>query len=427
MVVEATANLVDRHAEINYENRFLDSLSGILHFTSECSAVAYHGGGMVLSYNKSIPPPHAAGVQMRQTTAFEEGLLNQLKVSVSDATPDISRLTGLYVMSNKSFIQELRGINNGIGQDHPSSQFMTALSELIRGSQEEFKTAIREGKSIDALCTAAYTQYRELLNSLPGTALNPEHKMQLLRPLQDCVKACDHIRRNPDTRVHIMHMELLRNDTGLHAEHNIHTYAPGTPYIGIAKLSCGYCNETLGHDVLNHRGTHGVVDSRWKPDEQRNKLRDRLHHAQLEAPRAQHRRLSTDMQDGAMNENAIPLPDHDSEETFAQFKARYLAPAVQAQQQVQVQQPLPAQVQQQVQEDPVQAQQQVQVQQPQQPGYMRSTKSSEARRAAIAEEARLRTERMRDGFNTTPQPTVPVTRHFMRDTFSSMQKKAERS
>jgi len=107
-------------------------------------------------------------------------------------------------------------------------------------------------------------KYTQLAHSTKAKDI--EIKELLLRPLQDVNK----VLHKTLNEYRIENYVVLDNKENLHAEYNISLYFPkvglvDSYYIGVSKLSCGFCHTYLKLQGYEIRGTHGVcAPNKWR-------------------------------------------------------------------------------------------------------------------------------------------------------------------
>lgn len=241
----------DNWGNFNYNLRFLDALAALFHIQGVCAAVLKYEEIFYLSYNSSIT--------------------NQSKKRLDFITKNIlskpfENLLGIYLIFNpdfKSFIKK--------DKNHVDGNFKAFLEELISLIQQSLEyidkninKIIAEAIVPDQLLGEVGIKYNEILSY--RNELNFKAYVDVfLRPLQDCKKLFFYFQHNKYNEIKIISLD---NSNNFHAEYNISFHFPKVQlldinYIGISKLSCGYCHKYLEESGYFHRGTHGVCDDEW--------------------------------------------------------------------------------------------------------------------------------------------------------------------
>lgn len=175
-------------------------------------------------------------------------------------------------------------------QEHLKQDLQNALKQNLQDNEYEalFKTKKYNIQPV----------YSELVGH-SSKIINVELKELLIRPLQDCFKIKDYISKGYSIDKFI----LIDNKNGVHADINIADNFPLTKpdYVGVSRLACGYCHDYLSKKEILHRGTHGIIDPKWKmnlpsPEEEDFKENILKHTQEVEkgSEPIQHRRLSFD-------------------------------------------------------------------------------------------------------------------------------------
>ncbi|WP_417905426.1 hypothetical protein [Candidatus Tisiphia endosymbiont of Micropterix aruncella] len=184
-------------------------------------------------------------------------------------------------------------------------QFSTVRQKLGKNSTEldyAVKKAINDPLSFTNLIEPFTSTYKKMLTTMSNDQDLHCHINTFLRPLQDSYKLYGHLTRFPIEYGNI-EIEALPNLDNVHCESNIVNKFPfidflDTNYIGVSKLSCGYCHPYLEKKGYMHRGTHGVCDEGWnlqspQLDNFKKSIQSIRTLDQKNIP-TQHRRLSTD-------------------------------------------------------------------------------------------------------------------------------------
>lgn len=138
------------------------------------------------------------------------------------------------------------------------------LNDLL-SKEKQFKDISESIADIEkGECSQVVTIYKSIINNL--NIYKPEMEKynleSILRPMQDCYKL--YLKYN-NNGIDILNINILDNDNNLHADTNIavtmRLFDKEKNYIGVSKLTCGYCHEELKD--YPHRGTHGVCDDGW--------------------------------------------------------------------------------------------------------------------------------------------------------------------
>ncbi len=195
--------------------------------------------------------------------------------------------------------------------------------ELTNFFDKEYNLELLKNDKFERLYNLYKSLIDEVLNS--DNSLTQELLGELLRPIQDTTKIIYILQTNINIEHLVNEMEVIPNPDCKHTEYNIFTEEGNDSkedYIGVSKLCCGYCHHELGINKINHRGTHGVLDHAWNPQNIRNQIDEEL--TIIEAPATyQHRRLSFDDFEHHINLESIHIDNN-----LKDYKATVLGKAI---------------------------------------------------------------------------------------------------
>lgn len=282
---------------VNYKARYLDYLAALFHLHGPCAAVIEFNKQLYLSYN-SDPK-----VSTLKSVNFIDKILSNIKEYSSE------NLLGIYLTFNLDFVDLVKKTRN-----HVDNLISDLLDEFIK-IRAENNIALTNTKIIGKALTletsefgilytsSLVTKYQEILGGFEKTKDTKQLEL-FLRPLQDSIKL--YYSFNNGVKYYGI-KDILPNPYNLHTERNIADHFPSVilldpNYIGISRLSCGYCHKYFEETKHGHRGTHGVCDEEWKligskisPQDQifKDSVKPIMEFNQKNPP-MQHRRLSTD-------------------------------------------------------------------------------------------------------------------------------------
>ena len=240
----------DNWKDFTYDQRFLDAFAAAFHVQGDCSAVLKYDSKFYLSYNSNMTNQNSKRVDL---------------ISKAFSEDDNECLLGLYLVFNVDFKALVKKSRNHVGD------FKEKLENFLSEAQKTGDLIDKNINKINSkeiilndLVSKVVLSYGDMLQGLN----TPELKIHLstfFRPKQDVCKAFDFYK----TKEIVLSLEILSNPSSLHAEYNISINFPKVKYldenyIGISKLSCGYCHKSLTEEGYGHRGTHGVCDNTWK-------------------------------------------------------------------------------------------------------------------------------------------------------------------
>jgi hypothetical protein len=275
----------DKHKSYSYDSRYLDSLASMFAVQAPCAAIVFFHNKFFLSYNSDanlITTNQQKEIELLIQTKKKGELItryltfnSEFKDLIKNQAEHNSELDKKLVEEIKSFYKKIQN-NKQILEKHcySNSAIKTAFTvdfpEPTISAIEETKSIL--GKKLEAVeaiiakkedfFREIYVQYFTILNQLKQCN-DIVLKQLFLRPLQDVEKVLYHLEK---TGINVT-IEILRNSENLHAEVNISQKFPclGENYIGVSRLCCAPCNDTLTVYKYDHRGTHGICDSDWKP------------------------------------------------------------------------------------------------------------------------------------------------------------------
>jgi len=279
---------LDKGTAIEYQNgRYLDSLAGLFAIQSECAAVAFYEGVFLVSYNNSA-------------TALTQDKIKEIVEFLNNGNSQKIPLLSRYLMFNSDFRDQLENEN----RKSVNSKEIELLCSLIKTNRPLLETNCYSNQGVkDAFTTKKFpvpevgaintekgfavqridglvrvisqkenvfdeviSQYMKTLETLKGS-IQPQVKQLkelLIRPLQDVEKICYYFSSKIEKKK--IEVEFLPNNESVHAEVNIAQKFPcgGKDfYIGVSKLCCVPCDETLNTYHYEHRGTHGILFDKW--------------------------------------------------------------------------------------------------------------------------------------------------------------------
>lgn len=236
-------NFSDNWIDFSYNDaRYLDALASLLHVQGDCVAVIKEDDSFYISYNsKNTKLNYKHCNNLTKYTKMILNLFNNGK--------DGNDVLEMYLSFNVDFIDLVK-------------KKMPHVSEDTREQLEEIKSLHKafEGR-VNLEDRPFLHKYKELIYN---KALSKEDFELFLRPLQDSYKLYSVLKEEENLKFNV-----VDNVNELHAEYNLSKLFDRVDtldnnYIGISKLSCGYCHNSLEYSHHEHRGTHGVCDNKWK-------------------------------------------------------------------------------------------------------------------------------------------------------------------
>lgn len=279
---------LDKGIAIEYQNgRYLDSLAGLFAIQSECAAVAFYEGVFLVSYNNSATTLTQDKIKeiveflnngdsqkipllsryLMFNSDFRDQLENENKKSVGDKNIEFFCS---FIKTNRPLLETNCYSNQGVKDAFTTKKFpvpevgainfekglavqrIDGLLRVINEKEEVFKQVV--------------SQYMKILTTLKES-MQPQVKQLkelLIRPLQDVEKIYYYFGSQIEKKK--IEVEFLPNNESVHAEVNIAQKFPcgGKDfYIGVSKLCCVPCDDTLDAYHYGHRGTHGILFEKW--------------------------------------------------------------------------------------------------------------------------------------------------------------------
>lgn len=279
---------LDKGIAIEYQNgRYLDSLAGLFAIQSECAAVAFYEGVFLVSYNNSATTLTQDKIKeiveflnngdsqkipllsryLMFNSDFRDQLENENKKSVGDKNIEFFCS---FIKTNRPLLETNCYSNQGVKDAFTTKKFpvpevgainiekglavqrIDGLLRVINEKEEVFKQVV--------------SQYMKILTILKES-IQPQVKQLkelLIRPLQDVEKIYYYFGLQIEKKK--IEVEFLPNNESVHAEVNIAQKFPcgGKDfYIGVSKLCCVPCDDTLDAYHYGHRGTHGILFEKW--------------------------------------------------------------------------------------------------------------------------------------------------------------------
>jgi len=277
-------DVIDNWNDHPFSNgRYLDSLSGILAIQGPCAAVTFYNGKFFVSYNSSPTDPtqnilrEVVPLLVQKSvkellpyylifnTEFTKTIENYIDHNIEELRKcDPQLIKGLlrWIKSIEDYKNNLEKIcysNQELEEVYKTKPKAvlsdTALDTLRENINSKFEIISKVIHDKPRKFEEIFSQYIQFMNSVSVLIDDKDFKSILIRPLQDIEKACHYLKTLDDVQ-----FEIIENPRKVHAEVNIAKEFPciGKVYIGVSKLCCGACDETLDLYGYLHRGTHGV-------------------------------------------------------------------------------------------------------------------------------------------------------------------------
>lgn len=294
MIANETSKLAygieDNWSNFTYEDRFWDALANFFNIQGPCTAVIEESKTIFISYNSDLSKQHIDIFKL--LTTILTNIINGNKLEEQELVQDT--LLILYLACNTDF----RDFTKTYARTHKNIMQLESFIVLRDKTTTYFKQHASNydfNNFIDVV-----NSYKEILNTLQ----DKEHFDKFVRPMQDSYKLFNFLHNNESKRD--IKFELVDNKHNLHAEANLQLLFRFNDlleqnYIGISKLSCGYCHNLLLKSDHKHRGTHGICDHKWTlgaTSMQEEKFKESVHpiraFSQDSPIPLQHRSLSCD-------------------------------------------------------------------------------------------------------------------------------------
>eukprot|EP01041_Mallomonas_annulata_P012966 gene12966-27369_t len=268
-------------------SRYLDTIAALLAIQKPCTAVAYYNNTFIVSYNSS-PSEVTENILKDITTLLKQRksnielipyyllfnndfqnalsnhvfhlqnpaeyghVFNMLKAYIYNTS------TVKFELENRCFtVQEVNDIlKNKFTSIIPYTE-LDIINNSINKRLTEVSNTMKNKNKIMNKFTESYFDILKLLETIDDEQL----RQIMIRPYQDTVKACGYFEKLVSPCKEIM-FDILQNPRKIHAEVNIAKEYPfmlESNYIGISKLCCGACHNTLEQYKYKHRGSHGVI------------------------------------------------------------------------------------------------------------------------------------------------------------------------
>lgn len=295
-IIKVAYDFSDNWTDFSYAKRFLDAIAGVFHIQSNCCAVLKYESKLYFSYNSQITTQNQKRIDL-----IKNFLIDREAEGSADPDSYTTALLIVHLVFSVDFKNLVKVNRNHIPDLRAKLEdFLQLVQTTEKSIDQRLKGGLVPIPAILQLGAKVVDNYNEILNSLVGNI----NLTSFFRPKQDVNKVMYFYKNNLNAS-QISTLEILDNKNTLHAEYNISTHFPKSNlltseenYIGVSKLSCGYCHKSLIDDGYNHRGTHGVCDEAWNmatPQEQRFKdSLPSLKNAPAPTEIPQYRTLSTD-------------------------------------------------------------------------------------------------------------------------------------
>lgn len=257
---------IDNWEKLSYENRSLDALASLFSVYKPCAAVARSKDNphtFFLSFNNSPDKLHIFLVSKILEAVKTPNAKELFKIKlIFDFFYD-KNFVGKYVKhfsdgSEKGpTLESVEFLNNFYSnlKQFPKTKFLKALQT---GNQSQIS---RYWEDIDE-------KFNSFLEKIKEKMIDYSFLDIFLRDMQDIIKFFIHYKTRMSNEFKIKILDNPKDpenpDKILHAELNVKKEVGDQEYVGVSMLCCGFCHHQNGAEKLNHRGTHGVGDQKWR-------------------------------------------------------------------------------------------------------------------------------------------------------------------